>query len=170
MVSYVDFVAQRLRVEYRDGANLIQIIQITPETNQSWDAQKGTRTLGQEIAKDIRSGLYQSWYGLRFGATGRDSVKLEGERTFADVKGQAVMVSTKGVQTTYLFNAKSQLIAERYSNSQGVTTVAYGDLRSVGGVWIPFQARIYADGRLFAEAKIKEAKINPVLTNAFKMP
>lgn len=171
VVSLVDFEGQRLRVEYRDGPNLIQIIQITPEANQSWDAQKGTHALGEEMAKDIRSGLYQSWYGLRFGGAGRDAAKLEGERSFADVKGQAVSVSTKGVQTTYLFNAKNQLLAERYGSSQGLTTVVYGDLRPVGGVLIPFQARIYADGRLFAEAKIKEAKVNPGLAaDAFKMP
>ena len=171
VVSYVDFVGSRLRVEYRDGNTLIQILQITPGTAQSWDAQGGTRPLGEEIAKDIQSGLYQSWYGLRFGAEGRDEVKLEGERTFADVKGQAVSVTTKGVQTTYLVNDKYQLIGERYSGSQGQTTVVYDDLRSVGGVWIPFKARIYADGRIFAEAMIQSAKVNAALgANTFRMP
>lgn len=171
VISYVDFTAQRLRLEYRDGNSLIQVIQVSPQSSQSWSAQHGTQTLGHELAKDLHDGLYQNWYGLRLGAGGRQSAWLGGEQTFADAKGQTVTVSTRGAKTSYLFDEQGRLRAERNDNSQGRTTVVYGDLRRVGGVLIPFQARIYADGSLFAEAKIKEARVNPPLGPAtWKMP
>lgn len=171
VVSYVDFAAERLRIEYRDGQTLIQVIQLAPHKSQSWSAQNGTKVLGADLARDLHDGLYQNWYGLRLGANGRQSAKLEGERTFADVRGQAVAVTTRGAKTTYLFDAQARLLAERYQSSQGRNTIVYGDFKPVGGILIPFQARIYADGTLFAEAKVKEAKVNPTLTQeVWKMP
>ncbi|GEM85446.1 hypothetical protein MGR01S_00710 [Meiothermus granaticius NBRC 107808] len=171
VVSYVDFKAERLRIEYRDGRTLIQVIQFSPQAAQSWSAQRGTQPLGAELAQDLRNGLYQNWYGLRLGSKGRQEMQLEGEQTFADVTGLTVRVRTQGATTTYLFDSQGRLRAERTDNSQGRTTVVYGDLKSVEGVLIPFQARLYANGALFAEAKIKEARVNPPLGPAtWKMP
>lgn len=170
-VSYVDFRAERLRIEYRDGDTLIQVIQCTPRQSQSWSAQTGLKALNPELAKDLRDGFYQNWYGLRLGGTGRETARLGGVRAFADARGQTLEVSTKGAKTTYLFNAKNQLLAERFESSQGRSTVVYGDLRPVSGILIPFQARIYSGGTLFAEAKVREAKVNPVLgESVWKMP
>lgn len=171
VVSYVDFRAGRIRIEYRGGDTLIQVIQYGPQKSQSWSKQTGLKALNPELAKDLHDGLYQNWYGLRLGGSGRERAGLEGVQAFADAKGQTVSVSTKGAKTTYLFNAKNQLRAERFESSQGRSTVVYGDLRKVGGVLIPFQARIYSGGTLFAEAKVREAEVNPVLEEkVWKMP
>ncbi|GIW27609.1 MAG: hypothetical protein KatS3mg070_0972 [Meiothermus sp.] len=171
VVSYVDFLSQRLRVEYRDGANLIQVLQVSPAGGQSWSAISGRKALESTLTKELRNGLYQTWYGLRLGGNGREMARLEGRRTFGDVTGQAVVVRTQGSQTTYLFNAQHQLVAERYQNSQGQLTVLYSDLRLVSGIRIPFRARLYADGDLFAEVAVQEARVNPTLgPETFKLP
>ncbi len=171
VVSYVDFPSQRLRVEYRDGANLIQVIQVSPAGGQSWSVVSGSKALEPALAQELRSGLFQTWYGLRFGGARRELARLEGRRTFGDVTGQAVVVSTQGSKTTYLVGSQNQLIAERYQNTQGQLTVLYTDLRMVSGIRIPFQARLYADGILFAEARVREARVNPVLgPETFKLP
>lgn len=171
VVSFVDFPSQRLRVEYRDGANLIQVIQVSPAGGQSWSAISGSKALEPELAQELRSGLFQTWYGLRFGGTRRELARLEGRHTFGDVTGQAVVVSTQGSKTTYLVGAQNQLVAERYQNSQGQLTVLYSDLRMVSGIRIPFSARLYADGILFAEARVQGARVNPVLKpETFRMP
>lgn len=171
VVSYVDFPSQRLRVEYRDGANLIQVIQVSPAGGQSWSVVSGSKALEPALAQELRSGLFQTWYGLRFGGAQRELARLEGRRTFGDVTGQAVVVSTQGSKTTYLVGSQNQLIAERYQNTQGQLTVLYSDLRMVSGIRIPFQARLYADGILFAEARVREARVNPVLgPETFKLP
>ena len=171
VVSYVDFPGQRLRVEYRDGDRLIQVLQVSPEGGRSWSAVLGGKNLEPDLAQELRNGLYQTWYGLRLGGQGRELVRLDGRRTFGDVSGQAVVVRTRGVQTTYLVGPQNQLLAERYRNSQGWLTVLYSDLRPVSGVRIPFWARLYADGTLFAEARILEARVNPDLRpEVFKIP
>lgn len=171
VVSYADFSSQRLRVEYRDGASLIQILQVSPTGGQSWSMVSGRKALEPTLTKELRNGLYQTWYGLRLGGNGREMARLEGRRTFGDVTGQAVVVRTQGSQTTYLFNTQHQLVAERYQNSQGQLTVLYSDLRWVSGIRIPFRARIYADGVLFAEVRVREARINPTLgPETFKLP
>ncbi len=171
VVSYVDFLTGQFRIEYRDGDNLIQIIQVSRAQAQTWSQQRGTHSLEAALAKDIRDGFYQTWYGLRLGESGREVVRLEGTRSFAGIKGKAVAVKTKGVETTYLFDEQSQLVAERYRNSQGTLSVGYSDVRNLGGIRIPYQASIYADGFLFAETKVVSAKINPSFaSNTFKMP
>ncbi len=171
VVSYADFSSQRLRVEYRDGAKLLQVLQVSPAGGQSWSVLSGRKALEPTLTKELRDGLYQTWYGLRFGGRGREMARLEGRRTFGDVTGQAVAVRTQGSQTTYLFNAQYQLVAERYQNSQGQLTVLYSDLRLVSGVRIPFQARLYADGDLFAEVRVQQAQVNPRLSpETFQLP
>lgn len=171
VVSYADFSSQRLRVEYRDGSKLIQVLQVSPARGQSWSVVSGRKALEPTLTKELRNGLYQTWYGLRLGGSGREMARLEGRRTFGDVTGQVVVVRTQGSQTSYLFNAQYQLVAERYQNSQGQLTVLYSDLRWVSGIRIPFRARIYADGVLFAEVAVKEARVNPTLgPETFKLP
>ncbi|WP_245575219.1 hypothetical protein [Meiothermus rufus] len=171
VVSYVDFAAERLRVEYRDGPRLIQVLQVGPEGGQSWSVISGSKPLEAELARELRHGLYQTWYGLRLGGAGREVARLEGRKTFAEASGQAVVVRTRGAQTTYLVDEQNRLIAERYQNSQGLLTVRYTDLRRVAGLLIPFQARLYADGRLFAEVRVREARVNPPFSpQTFRMP
>ncbi len=171
VVSYVDFLSQRLRVEYRDGPNLIQVLQVSPTGGQSWSMVSGRKALEPALAHELRSGLFQTWYGLRFGGARRELARLDGKRTFGDVSGQAVLVSTQGSKTTYLVDAQNRLVAERYQNSQGQLTVLYSDLRMVSGIRIPFQARLYSDGILFAEAKVREARVNPALgPETFRLP
>ncbi len=171
VVSYVDFSAEWLRVEYRDGPRLIQVLQVGPEGGQSWSVFSGRKPLQAELARELRQGLYQTWYGLRLGGSGREVARLEGRQTFAEASGQAVVVRTRGAQTTYLVDEQNRLIAERYQSSQGLLTVRYTDLRRVSGLLIPFQARLYADGNLFAEVQVKEAQINPPLSpETFRMP
>lgn len=78
---------------------------------------------------------------------------------------------TQGSQTTYLVNSQNQLIAERYESTQGTITVLYADLRRVSGVLIPFQARLYANGVLFAETRVQQALVNPPLgSKTFQLP
>lgn len=171
VVSYVDFLFGRMRLEYRDGDHLIQVIQVSRTEAKSWSELQGTHPLEPQQAQDIRDGFYQTWYGLKQGGGGRDAARLEGNKTVAGVSGKAVSLKTKGVTTTYIFNGQNQLIAERYRNSQGTLSISYSDLRAVSGVKIPFQASIYADGMLFAEIKILEAKINPVFpSKTFNLP
>ncbi len=171
VVSYVDFPSGRLRVEYRDGANLIQVLQVTPTGGQSWSVISGSKALEPEMTRELRHGLLQTWYGLRLGGSGRELARLLGRRTFGDQTGTAVEVTTQGSQTTYLVNSHNQLIAERYQNSQGQLTVLYSDLRLVSGIRIPFQARLFVDGTLFAEVRVQEARVNPVLkSETFRMP
>lgn len=171
VVSYADFPSRRLRVEYRDGSRLIQVLQVTPAGGQSWSVVSGSKALEPELAQELRNGLFQTWYGLRLGGSGREQARLLGPRTFGDRTGTAIEVTTQGSKTTYLVNAQHRLIAERYQNSQGQMTVLYADLRRVSGIQIPFQARLYADGTLFAEVKVQEARVNPVLRpETFRMP
>lgn len=171
VVSYVDFPSKKLRVEYRDGSKLIQVLQVTPAGGQSWSVVSGSKALEATLSQELRNGLFQTWYGLRLGGSGRERAQLLGRRTFGDRTGTAVEVTTQGSQTTYLVNAQHQLIAERYQNSQGQLTVLYADLRRVSGLQIPFQARLYADGTLFAEVKVRQARVNPVLgPETFRMP
>ncbi|WP_297852938.1 hypothetical protein [Meiothermus sp.] len=171
VVSYVDFGSKQLRVEYRDGANLIQIIQVTPTSGQSWSVISGSKALEPELAQELRNGLFQTWYGLRLGGSGREQARILGQRTFGDVSGTAIEVTTQGSKTTYLVNAQHQLVAERYHSSQGQLTVLYTDFRGVSGILIPFQGRLYADGALFAEVRVQEARVNPVLRpETFRMP
>jgi hypothetical protein len=171
VVSYVDFPSNRLRVEYRDGPNLIQVVQVSPAGGQSWSAITGSKALEATLTQELRNGLFQTWYGLRLGGSGREQARLLGRRTFGDKSGTALEVTTQGSKTTYLVNAQNQLIAERFQNSQGQLTVLYSDLRLVSGIRIPFQARLYADGVLFAETRVKEARVNPVLgLETFRMP
>jgi len=171
VVSLVDFPSQRLRVEYRDGANLIQVIQVSPAGGQSWSAISGSKALEPELTQELRSGLFQTWYGLRLGSSGREQARLLGRRTFGDKSGTALVVTTQGSKTTYLVDSQHQLIAERFQNSQGELTVLYSDLRLVSGIRIPFFARLYADGILFAEARLQGVRVNPVLESVdFKMP
>lgn len=171
VVSYADFPSRRLRVEYRDGSKLIQVLQVTPAGGQSWSVVSGSKALEDELAQELRNGLFQTWYGLRLGGSGREQARLLGRRTFGDRTGTAMEVTTQGSKTTYLVNAQHQLIAERYQNSQGHLTVLYADLRRVSGIQIPFQARLYANGTLFAEVKVQEARVNPELKpETFRMP
>lgn len=171
VVSYADFPSQKLRVEYRDGPKLIQVLQVSPTGGQSWSSVSGRKALQPPLTKELRDGLFQTWYGLRLGGSQRELAQLAGRRTFGDVTGQAVVVRTRGSQTTYLANAQHQLVAERYQNSQGQLTVLYSDLRWVSGIHIPFGARIYADGVLFAEVRVQKSRVNPVLgPETFKLP
>ncbi|MDT7919491.1 MAG: hypothetical protein RQ868_02735 [Meiothermus sp.] len=171
VVSYADFPSERLRLEYRDGPRLIQVLQVSPAGGQSWSAISGSKALEPALAKELRDGLYQTWYGIRLGGSGREMARILGRRTFGDVSGLAVEVGTQGSKTIYLVGSQNQLIAERYQNSQGQLTVLYSDLRLVAGIRIPFQARIYADGVLFAEVKVQQARVNPPLEpKTFRMP
>lgn len=171
VVSYTDFTQGRLRVEYRDGPHLIQVVQVSPSEGESWSTLGGRKALEPAFAQELRRGLHQTWYGLRLGGSGREIAQILGKRTFGDVSGQAVLVRTRGSQTTYLVNSQNQLIAERYESTQGTITVLYADLRRVSGILIPFQARLYANGVLFAETRVQQALVNPPLgSKTFQLP
>lgn len=171
VVSYVDFTQNRLRIEYKDGSQLIQVIQVSPSGGETWSALGGKKPLEPAFAQELRQGLYQTWYGLRLGGSGREMAQILGKRTFGDVDGWAVAVRTQSSQTTYLVNAQNQLIAERYESAQGPITVLYADLRRVSGVLIPFRARLYTNGVLFAEARVRRALVNPPLDpGTFRLP
>ncbi|RDI96497.1 hypothetical protein DV704_01370 [Meiothermus sp. QL-1] len=171
VVSYVDFTRGWLRLEYRDGTRPIQILQVTPSGGESWSMEGGRRRLEPDFARELRRGLHQTWYGLRLGGSGREMAQLLGQRTFGDLTGWALVVRTQGSQTTYLVDRQNRLLAERYESQQGQLTVLYADWRVVGGVRIPFRARLYSEGVLFAEVRVREALVNPPLgPETFRLP
>jgi len=169
--SFVDFQAQRIKLEYWAGPNLVQVVLFTPEEKQFWTAETGKRALEPGLAKDIKDSFYLSWYGLRFGGAQRELARLEGQRTFGEVRGRAILVRTQGTQTTYLLDERNRIVAEAYKGSLGDYTVYYNDPRLVSGILIPFQGRIFLNGILFAEIQVQEAKVNPTLSpETFKLP
>jgi hypothetical protein len=108
---------------------------------------------------------------LRLGGTEREQAQLLGVRTFGDLTGRAIVVRTRGAETTYLVNEQNQLIAEQTQTSMGLLTGLYHDLRQVSGILIPFRGRILADGVMIAEVELQEARVNPVLPpETFRMP
>jgi len=108
---------------------------------------------------------------LRFGGEQREMARLEGLRTFGEVRGRAISVRTQGTQTTYLMDECNRLVAEAYTGSLGDFTAYHSDLRLVSGILIPFQGRIFLNGILFAEIQVQEAKVNPKLSlETFKLP
>ncbi|GIW30796.1 MAG: hypothetical protein KatS3mg071_0970 [Meiothermus sp.] len=171
VTNSIDVLAQKVQVEYRVGSNLVQAILYTPEGGQIWTAESGRRALEPALADDFKNSFYQSWLGLRFGGTGRELARLEGMRTFGDVRGRAVVVRTRGTQTTYLVDEQNRLVAESYRGSLGDFTAYYDGFRSVSGLLIPFQGRVYVNGVLFAEIQVQEARVNPTLgPETFKLP
>jgi hypothetical protein len=171
IVSYVDFVSQRLRIEYYDGNTLVTFYQVGPKEAVAWSQTEGKDSLGADQAQEFRSGMLQNWYGLRLGGSERESARLEGTLSFGTATGRAVAVKTLGVKTTYLFNAQNQLIAERYGADRDLITIIYGDTRPVGGLKIPHKVELFSQGVLTAEAKVVEARINPTFTaQTFKAP
>jgi hypothetical protein len=171
VTSFVDFQMQRIKVEYRAGPNLVQAILFTPEGGQVWTPEAGKRALEPGLAKDFKDSFYQSWYGLRFGGAQRELARLEGLRTFGEVRGRAIVVRTQGTQTTYLVDERNRIVAEAYTGSLGEFTAYYNDLRSVSGIQIPFKGSVYVNGILFGEIQVQEARVNPTVgPETFKLP
>jgi hypothetical protein len=171
VTSFVDFQMLKIKAEYRMGPNLVQVVLFTPEGGQIWTVEAGRRALEPRLAKDFKDSFYQSWYGLRFGGEQREMARLEGLRTFGEVRGRAISVRTQGTQTTYLMDERNRLVAEAYTGSLGDFTAYHSDLRLVSGILIPFQGRIFLNGILFAEVQVQEAKVNPKLSlETFKLP
>jgi len=171
VTSFVDFQTLRIKAEYRVGPNLVQAVLFTPEGGQIWTVEAGRRALEPGLARDFKDSFYQSWYGLRFGGDQRELARLEGLRTFGEVRGRAISVRTQGTQTTYLMDERNRLVAEAYTGSLGEFTAYYSDLRMVSGVLIPFHGRAFVNGILFAEIEVQEARVNPVLgLEVFRLP
>jgi hypothetical protein len=166
-VTTVDFAAERLRLEVSQGGQVMEIDQVTPTDAWAWTKQTGTIKLPNVQAKPLRESFYQSWYGLRFGAKNRDTASADGPQNFADQKGEAVTVTTKGTKATYLFDTTGGLIAEKSQVAQiGEVVTVYGAYRAVDGLQIPFEGTGYVGTQKFFAAKVSDAKINPALTEA----
>ena len=171
VVSFVDFMTQRMRLEYFDGEVLVQMVQVSPKEGVRWSQVGGREPIVGGELTELRNGLNQTWYGLRFGGSGRQSAKVLGQQTFQGVVGQAVELQTKGAKTTYLLNSQNQLVAERFKSGADSLTILYSDIRSVGGIKLPFAAKLYSNGELFAQTQVSEAKVNPSLNaRTFQLP
>lgn len=166
-VTVVDFAAERLRFEVSQAGQLIEIDQVSPTDAWSWTKQTGTIKLPNVQAKPLRESFYQSWYGLRFGGKNREAASADGPQTFADQKGEAVTVTTKGAKAAYLFDTNGVLVAEKSQVLQiGEVVTVYGAYRAVDGIQIPFEGVGYVGAQKFFAAKVEDAKINPALTEA----
>jgi hypothetical protein len=166
-VSTADFSGERLRLEVFQGETLIEIDQVAPTEAWSWTKQTGTINLPNVQARPLRESLYQGWYGLRFGGKNRDAVSLDGAQGFADQKGQAVTVTTRGVKATYLLSPDGLLMAEKSQLPQvGEIVTVYGAYQTVDGVQIPFEGVGYVGTKKFFMAKVRNAKVNPALSDA----
>jgi prolyl oligopeptidase PreP (S9A serine peptidase family) len=171
VVSYTDFLSQRLRLEYFDQEVLIQIVQVSPTQGIRWSQTGGREEIRGGELTELRNALNQTWYGLRFGGSGRQVARALDKQTFQGIQGQAVDVQTKGAKTTYLFNTQNQLVAERYKSGADTLTIVYSDIRAVSRLRIPFAAKLYSNGELFAETQVSEAKVNPTFTaQTFRPP
>lgn len=171
VVTYFDFSSRQLRVDYKVGNNLVQMILVSPAGGQSWSKDTGVVALEPPRLRDFLNSFYSGWLGLRLDGTEWEHGQLLGTQTFGDVTGRAIVLSTRGSKTTYLVNEQNQLIAEQTQTSTGLMTGLYYDLRPVSGILIPFRGRIFANGVLFAEVEVLEARVNPVLRpETFKLP
>ncbi|MDX2006356.1 MAG: hypothetical protein SFU83_13850 [Meiothermus sp.] len=171
VVSYVDFLSQRLRLEYYDQEVLIQVVQVSPTEGIRWSQVGGLEDVRGGELTELRNGLNQTWYGLRFGGGGRQTARVLGQQTFQGVRGLGVEVQTRGAKTAYLLGAQNQLLAERYRSGADTLTVLYSDIRAVAGLRLPFAAKLYSNGELFAETQVTAARVNPAFSaQTFRPP
>lgn len=80
VVSYADFSSQRLRVEYRDGAKLLQVLQVSPAGGRAGACYRAARPSSLPSPKNCATAFTRpgtacvlvdagvKWHGLKAGA------------------------------------------------------------------------------------------------------
>ena len=138
----------RFRENLYLGDALASATQFDADGAWTWTPDTGTIDLPAAQEAELRDALDRGLLGLRYGDDSVDRAETVGEATFAGATGTAVDVEIRGTEGTLLIAEDGTLAGEAYSSSQlGEVTVAYGDLRDVDGVLLPFSSEAHANGQ-----------------------
>ncbi len=182
--TLVDFAGRRGRIEIFNNGTLQTIFQLTSQGSKQWTKKDGTKdgTLSLKpgapftFSTPIKAGVLGL---LAIGKAADEKLSGSASVEVQGIKGASIQRDAKSYQATYVFGADGRFNLEKTvfineKNEKTEFTLVYESFKTIGGVKIPMNAKIYSSqipGFASANLEVKSVDVNPEFpSNAFDMP